>query len=390
MESGLLQSIVHRVRPLGFILAGLFVLGLDARLLAAQSDPVHIPKGATEEEVVELVGWPNGRAELSRREIWSYDGFTITFINDRVDAVSGKPIGRRIAPLPPRDARVPAKSSGAMPVSSLPKDPQPAFANPRPATPTPPLAQATPANEAFRGAMLKGFLWPVIIAGLMVALKLALRRRRFPQGEPSTRTGDVFPSMPRRTAATAPEDAILDLALLRSIEWKRFEELVAAIFELAAFRTEFTSTGPDGGIDLRLYHQHPEGKSRPVAYVQCKAFKNRFVNVMTVRELYGVMAADKVETGYLVTTSDFTPDALAFASGKPLHLLNGRQVVERFNAVPRVKQQEILRHVLRGDYTTPTCARCDIKLVLRSGKQPFWCCRNYPRCKSLIYAEREV
>lgn len=100
--------------------------------------------------------------------------------------------------------------------------------------------------------MLKALLWPMVIAGLMVALKLALRRRRSPRGRPSTRTGDVFPSPSPRASATAPEDAVLDLTLLRSIEWKRFEELVAAIFEAEGLRTEFTSIGPDGGVDLRL------------------------------------------------------------------------------------------------------------------------------------------
>ncbi|MDP5239652.1 topoisomerase DNA-binding C4 zinc finger domain-containing protein [Uliginosibacterium sp. 31-16] len=38
-----------------------------------------------------------------------------------------------------------------------------------------------------------------------------------------------------------------------------------------------------------------------------------------------------------------------------------------------------------GDWTTPTCGHCGIKMVAREGKSgSFWGCRNFPRCRQRI------
>ncbi|WP_290367796.1 topoisomerase DNA-binding C4 zinc finger domain-containing protein [Cupriavidus taiwanensis] len=42
----------------------------------------------------------------------------------------------------------------------------------------------------------------------------------------------------------------------------------------------------------------------------------------------------------------------------------------------------MLAQAFKGDYRTPTCTACGVKLVEREGKGgPFWGCRKYPRCK---------
>jgi len=41
-----------------------------------------------------------------------------------------------------------------------------------------------------------------------------------------------------------------------------------------------------------------------------------------------------------------------------------------------------------GDYTTPTCASCGVKMIVRTpkaGGKAFWGCVNYPRCTMIIY-----
>lgn len=56
------------------------------------------------------------------------------------------------------------------------------------------------------------------------------------------------------------------------------------------------------------------------------------------------------------------------------------------------KQRRLLEVALEGDYRTPTCPQCDIKMVLRESKKgrgnggQFWGCVRYPRCKqTLVY-----
>jgi hypothetical protein len=172
--------------------------------------------------------------------------------------------------------------------------------------------------------------------------------------------------------------------LLDSLEWRRFEQLVTWYFQRTGFRAERSRIGADGGVDILLFRQNEE---RPFAYVQCKAWHTYDVGVKPVRELFGVMAAEKISTGYFVTTGCFTSEALEFAQGKPLKLVTGDYLLERLNSLAEAARSELLHDATYGDYATPTCPRCDVKMVLRHGPTgDFWGCPNFrlrwpKRCK---------
>ena len=170
--------------------------------------------------------------------------------------------------------------------------------------------------------------------------------------------------------------------LLTVLEWKRFEEVCAGLFERLGFKTKMFASGADGGVDIRLY-QPPS--NLPVAIVQCKAW-TRKVGVNVVRELRGVMAAEGVAEGIFSTTSTYSDDAIAFAGANHIDLLDGNKVLDTILKLPEEQQASLLRLATAGDYTTPTCASCGVKLVLRTParSKPFWGCVNYPRCKMII------
>jgi restriction system protein len=170
------------------------------------------------------------------------------------------------------------------------------------------------------------------------------------------------------------------LEVLNALEWKRFENLCAAYFEELGFRAKTVRAGPDGGVDIHLY---AEGDSHPGMIVQCKAWRTRMVGVSLIRELFGVMTAGKVAEGIFATTGGFSDDANGFARGKNIHLINGEDFLAKLLALPPERQQALLKLATEGDFTTPTCASCGVKMVFRTpkaGGNPFWGCRNYPRC----------
>jgi restriction system protein len=109
------------------------------------------------------------------------------------------------------------------------------------------------------------------------------------------------------------------------------------------------------------------------------------VGIKPVRELFGVMASDEIQNGYFVTTGEFTEEAARFAQGKEMTLVTGRDLLAKINALPESARSAMLHQVTDGDYTTPTCPRCDVKMVLRTGSDgDFWGCPNYsrrPRCR---------
>jgi restriction system protein len=99
------------------------------------------------------------------------------------------------------------------------------------------------------------------------------------------------------------------------------------------------------------------------------------------------MAHESAGKGIFMTTSTFTDDAKKFAAdhSDKLFLIDGQRFIAMIEMLPKEKKVKLLVVATEGDYTTPTCASCGIKMVWRSGKAgDFWGCQNYPRCKSLL------
>jgi hypothetical protein len=258
--------------------------------------------------------------------------------------------------------------------------------------------------------------WPILILLIVVAIASALvkssvrsrrRARRIPKREPRVSwTASPPPSefvygddkgeaevLARRlalerslTAPGTPRSPPIDtsrwsLELLRALEWKRFEMLCAAYFEALGFKAHVARAGADGGVDVLLYK---DDAPKPGIIVQCKAWNTYKVGVKPIRELYGVMARDGVAEGIFVTTGQFTAEARAFPKGNEMHLWDGKDLLSKIKELPSDTKVALLRTATQGDFTTPTCPSCGIKMVPRvskSDRETFWGCRNYPRCR---------
>jgi restriction system protein len=174
------------------------------------------------------------------------------------------------------------------------------------------------------------------------------------------------------------------------IEWRRFESVVEALFAQAGFETRSQPCGADGGIDIWLHSKNRGGAA--VSIVQCKHWSAWKVGVKPVRELRGVMAAHGIARGQFVTTSRYTADARSFAKDNGIMLHDTYSLLALIGNRDPKQQQELLRVALYGQYWRPTCANCGLKLVERtaheSGK-PFWGCRSYPKCKTMIPMRRD-
>ena len=172
--------------------------------------------------------------------------------------------------------------------------------------------------------------------------------------------------------------------LLKELEWKRFEQLVEGYFAKTGWETRPNRIGADGGVDVHLIKP---GQPGIAAVVQCKSWQTYNVGVKPVRELFGVMAADRVPEGFFVTTGDYSGEARSFAAGKPMTLIDGRDLLKRLESLPPEIQTDLYSRITAGDYTTPTCPQCGVKMVRReAGKgrgigNEFWGCPSYPRCR---------
>lgn len=121
------------------------------------------------------------------------------------------------------------------------------------------------------------------------------------------------------------------------LSWQEFELLVGEAFRRHGYQVhEHGGSTPDGGVDLVL------SKHGKRYLVQCKHWKAWNVGVKVVRELYGVVAAENADGGFVVTSGSFSRDAHAFTDGKHISLLDGAQLQAFIHGTPPIMTQSKL------------------------------------------------
>jgi restriction system protein len=164
------------------------------------------------------------------------------------------------------------------------------------------------------------------------------------------------------------------------LSWKRFEDVLAEAYRRQGYHVvEMLGTGADEGVDLLLR------KDEQVVVVQCKRWRGKPVSVQVVRELYGVMIDQRASAAKVVATTSFTPDAVAFAKGKPIELVDSEALLRLVRDVQTSRRVTVNSD--EPDHVTPTCPSCSTPMVLREARrgtsagQKFWGCVNYPKCR---------
>jgi restriction system protein len=118
--------------------------------------------------------------------------------------------------------------------------------------------------------------------------------------------------------------------------------------------------------------------------VQCKAWDAYPIGIKPVRELRGAMSSANVAEGVMVAAGRFTSEATDFAAKENIQLIDGAALLDKLAALLPEKALGLLAFATKGDFLTPTCPRCSIKMTARKSTREgrmFWGCHNYPRCK---------
>jgi restriction system protein len=186
--------------------------------------------------------------------------------------------------------------------------------------------------------------------------------------------------------------------VLDGMSWREFEMLVGEGFRLQGYQVVETGAGgADGGVDLVLTKPGENGGEKFL--VQCKQWRAFKVGVDVVRELYGVMAARGATGGFVVTSGRFTDEAVSFASGRNVNLVDG----PKLHGLIRQAKAGIDRSPARSGSSSsaaaapavspnpaqvqaascPLCAKPMVRRTAKRGANPgseFWGCTGYPAC----------
>jgi len=174
-----------------------------------------------------------------------------------------------------------------------------------------------------------------------------------------------------------------DIESIRNLTWQEFEILVGEAFRRQGYAVEESGGGgADGGVDLRLRR---DGKT---FIVQCKRWKTCQVGVSPVRELYGLMTAEKANGAFFVSSGTYTSDASRFAEDNALTLIDGATLHEMIQGVQKVSQSVPIPE--NNAPVSPACPNCGGETVLRQAKRganagkEFWGCAAFPKCKGTV------
>lgn len=181
--------------------------------------------------------------------------------------------------------------------------------------------------------------------------------------------------------------------VLDGMSWREFELLVGEGFRLQGYQVvETGGGGADGGVDLVLTRPGKSGGEKFL--VQCKQWRALKVGVDVVRELYGVMAARGATGGFVVTSGRFTDDAISFASGRNVTLVDGPKLLGLIRQAragagqPAARPDATKATRPTADPGPPTvCPLCTKPMVRRTAKRganaggEFWGCTGYPACR---------
>lgn len=260
-------------------------------------------------------------------------------------------------------------------------------------------------NDSFVDALLKAPWWVSVILGLAIYAGLRLAPAVFPADPLLNGLGvalaenaylalwcfgliaafsGLFGAKRKRLV-----DRQTSLETLRETSWKDFEHLVGEAYRRRGFSVDYLlGAATDGGVDLTLR------KNGRTALVQCKQWKKSSVGVPVIREMFGILNAERADEVIVVTTGRFTGEALKFAEGKPIELVDGPRLLELVRSVqPGGRRLESAG--ARDECVTPApasqdapqCPVCGSAMVARRAKQgkfagrQFWGCPTFPKCR---------
>lgn len=175
------------------------------------------------------------------------------------------------------------------------------------------------------------------------------------------------------------------LTSLIRLSWREFEEVIGEAYRKQGYAVvENAGPGADGGIDLVA---KKEGET---ILVQCKQWKSEKVGVPTVREMFGLLNAERTNEVHIVTCGHFTEEAKQFARGKPIKLIDGPSLIQLINK----SRQSALDRGGKQETSKVMCPQCGATMVLRTAKvgvhagNKFWGCERFPACKGIRLIQR--
>lgn len=152
------------------------------------------------------------------------------------------------------------------------------------------------------------------------------RKRLLPNQSPNKKRNESPKKDVDKDKENENDMILTTIEALQSLEPTEFENLVSTLLVQMGFNVSTTKASGDGGIDIVAINEQPIVGGQYI--VQCKRYATgNNVGEPAIRDLFGVMHSENANKGILITTSDFTRQAILFAEDKAIELINGSKLL---------------------------------------------------------------
>lgn len=151
--------------------------------------------------------------------------------------------------------------------------------------------------------------------------------------------------------------------LLARIEWRRLEALCDEYFDALGLASS--------------------------TLVHVIAWQASSASLRPLRALREAMRGGDFAEGVLVSSGRFTQEARDFAAQERIRLVEGAELLAGIAALAPAQAAALLAVATQGEFLTPTCIACDVKMISRRSThegRKHWGCPNYPACKQTIFS----
>ena len=178
--------------------------------------------------------------------------------------------------------------------------------------------------------------------------------------------------------------------LIQRLEWRRLEELVAAIVEWRPnFRAELADFGEPGDPPILVYRR---GIEAPVLLIRChRMVPGESPDLGDIEDLRHLMRRSGLDRGVFITPGYFAPGLRhAMRNATDVELLDGANLLELLRSAPDDRTTRALFAIAtEGNYWIPTCHQCGSKMkkVEKSvfKRKSGWLCPNRICGHELVY-----
>ena len=180
----------------------------------------------------------------------------------------------------------------------------------------------------------------------------------------------------------------MDSDLLKNLDLKIFNKLCTSFFDQMGFRASraVASEDPERSDISILYSKNND---KPFSIFQCSIIPGN-TPAESIKKFKNAMLGAHLNSGYFLTTTEFSEIAKDFAKENTINLIDGEKLIEWVNNMPKASQNLLVEIAMtkgeeKESHKTDAhyCPKCSTKMELKVSSEGKYKTGKYWECPSL-------